>query len=184
MRACFFAMLCLVLSGCGDDSGSAGDSAVLDTSADTGGGDTSMDAAVPGPDGALGVCCPIVESCDCTPKGGWAPSLAECTGPCDVAPGGTTEPDEWGCPVYSNSESCNAPDAGIDRFFCATETCARGTEYCTVSAADGSFLSCSDLPEDCTMKGTTCECFPELTLGVCTCALSIDGNFTVSCPTR
>ncbi len=65
------------------------------------GGPDATSVGVPGPDGAIGVCCrPGSPSCNCTLEGGWAPSLDECPvfGTCDVRYWGSGT-DPWGCPV-------------------------------------------------------------------------------------
>lgn len=87
----------------------------------------SSDATVPDatvPDGG-GVCCPRgTPSCNCTPLGGWAPSLDECDlqGECDAWPEDfTSGVDSHGCPYLipgdwpSENGCCNCPpeDGGI-----------------------------------------------------------------------
>lgn len=66
--------------------------------------DEGVDGPVPGPDGALGVCCPPEPpGCGCTFLGGWYESPDQCdvfvgNHACDVSEwrDGT---DEWGCPI-------------------------------------------------------------------------------------
>ena len=71
----------------------------------------SGEGTVPGPGGQLGVCCPPgIPSCDCTPQGGWAPSMAECTsGSCDVRTW-TRGTHEWGCAIVIPNRDFTDPE--------------------------------------------------------------------------
>lgn len=99
--------------------------AACDAPAPTDGG---LDAAVSDatvPDGG-GVCCPRGSpSCNCTPLGGWAPSLDDCDlqGVCDAWPADfRSAVDSHGCPYWipgdwpNESGCCNCPpeeDGGL-----------------------------------------------------------------------
>jgi hypothetical protein len=74
-------------------------------------GDPSSDDEIPlsdfgvvsGPDGAVGVCCPVgVPGCSCPAPGGWAPSRSACpmSGACDYSMVGY-DTDEWGCQILT-----------------------------------------------------------------------------------
>lgn len=85
-----------------------------DTTADMG---VEVDATTPvvGPDGAIGLCCPVSNSCDCSYKGGWALTIADCPRVCDQGPGEGTRTDEYGCnEIYGNYTCFGPPDGGLD----------------------------------------------------------------------
>ena len=61
-----------------------------------------------GPDGALGVCCPMdAPSCNCTQLGGWGlAGDGGCTrSVCDAWPDDfERQVDEWGCPYWTHAD--------------------------------------------------------------------------------
>lgn len=82
--------------------------------------DVSVDGSTPvdGPDGAVGVCCPLeTPSCNCFSTGGWAPNLESCGGICDLGPTDyEIDEDAYGCEQYrfvgSPRGCCGCPPDG------------------------------------------------------------------------
>ncbi|MFW5876258.1 MAG: hypothetical protein ACOCXM_05940 [Myxococcota bacterium] len=103
--------------GCADSRDSAHD-AGADGAVDP---DGALDGAAPvvGPDGTVGVCCPLeTPGCNCFSTGGWAPDLSSCPRLCDLPPQDyEIRDDPHGCGEYVFSGSPSGcclcpPDAG------------------------------------------------------------------------
>lgn len=135
------------------------------------GTDLGRDAGdvVLGPDGAVGLCCPVSLSCDCSYKGGWAPSLETCGQTCDQGPGEGTQTDEYGCEYVYGSYPCLVlPDMGLLDLGINDAATDATTE--DMSESDGSTGSTPE--ERCVETGGT------VTSGLC-CAATDD--FPSSC---
>lgn len=145
--------------------------------------DTGVDAGDPvvGPDGAVGICCPVSSSCDCSYKGGWAASLEACPRVCDQGPGEGTDTDEYGCEYVFGSYSClappdmGAPDLGIAD--AATDAAAEDMQSAEdMSVAEDS--SAGDGSTGSTPEARCVETGGTVTSGLC-CAATDD--FPSSC---